>query len=152
MASGSILSIKSLKMRGVHPIPCADINIFQPHPTSSPMTALKLSPSENLRQLRLLIGVASTVWLIAAAVAGHFVWQGVPWIVVLLLAAMAELIVLTAWLLGSVFHEPAQRWDLPPNPADAQKGWRGTWLRSRAAAAAVGDAVRQKVLRRPAKT
>ena len=41
-------------------------------------------------------------------------------------AAMAELLVLTAWLVGSTLHDPVKRWQLPPNPADAQRGWRGT--------------------------
>ena len=34
------------------------------------------------------------------------------------LAAMAELLVLTAWLVGSTLHDPVKRWELPPNPAE----------------------------------
>jgi len=98
-----------------------------------------------------LIGAGSAIWLIAALVAGHFLWAGVPWIVVLLLAAMAELLVLTAWLLGSTFHDPVKRWDLPPNPADAQRGWRGVLARMRYTALAVGHLLRQKLTRRSAK-
>ena len=75
----------------------------------------------TLPDTKLLIGAGSAIWLIAALVAGHFLWAGVPWIVVLLLAAMAELIVLTLLLLGSTLHDPVKRWDLPPNPADAQR-------------------------------
>ena len=100
---------------------------------------------------QVLIGAASAVWLIATPVAAHFLWEGVPWIVVVLLAAMAELLALTAWLLGSAFYDPAKRWDLPPNPADAQRGWRGGLARARSAAQGAGDFVRQKVLRKPAK-
>jgi len=85
----------------------------------------------TLPNTQLLTGTASAVWLIGAAVAGHFLWSGVPWIVVMLLAAMAELMVLIVWLLGSTFHDPAKRWDLPPNPADAQRGWRGVLGRAR---------------------
>ena len=104
-----------------------------------------------LTDTKVLIGAASAVWLIAAPVAGHFLWPGVPAIMVLLLAAMLELMVLTLWLLGSTFHDPAKRWDLPPNPADAQRGWRGHLARARQAAQAAGQWVRHKVLRRPAK-
>ena len=100
---------------------------------------------------QILIGAASAVWLIAAPVAGHFLWAGVPWIVVLLLAAMAELLVLTAWLLGSTFHDPVKRWDLPPNPADAQRGWRGALARTRYTALAIGHLLRQKLMRRSVK-
>ena len=39
----------------------------------------------TLPNIQLLIGTASAVWLIGAAVAGHFLWSGVPWIVVMLL-------------------------------------------------------------------
>ena len=98
------------------------------------------------------VGVASVLWLIAAAVAGYFLWAGVPWIVVVLLAAMAELIVLTVLLLGSTLHDPIKRWELPPNPAEAQNGWRGKLAQLRSMAAAAGGVVRQKLLRRPAKT
>ena len=101
------------------------------------------------------IGIASAVWLIGAPVAGHFLWHEAPWIMVLLFALMAELLLLTVWLVGSVFHEPAKRWELPANPADAHKGWRGAL---HAARGRVGDLtqnttrfVRQKLLRRPAK-
>ena len=105
----------------------------------------------TLPDTKLLIGAGSAIWLIAALVAGHFLWAGVPWIVVLLLAAMAELLVLTAWLLGSTFHDPVKRWDLPPNPADAQRGWRGVLARMRYTALAVGHLLRQKLARRSAK-
>jgi membrane protein YdbS with pleckstrin-like domain len=105
----------------------------------------------TLPNTQLLTGTASAVWLIGAAVAGHFLWSGVPWIVVMLLAAMAELMVLIVWLLGSTFHDPAKRWDLPPNPADAQRGWRGVLGRARHATQAAGRFMRQKVLRKPAK-
>ena len=105
----------------------------------------------TLPDTKLLIGAGSAIWLIAALVAGHFLWTGVPWIVVLLLAAMAEQLVLTAWLLGSTFHDPVKRWDLPPNPADAQRGWRGVLARMRYTALAVGHLLRQKLTRRSAK-
>ena len=105
----------------------------------------------TLRDTKVLIGAGSTVWLIAAAVAGHFLWAEVPWIVVLLLAAMVELIVLTVLLIGSTLHDPVRRWDLPPNPATAQRGWRGAVSRVRSAAEQVAEQVRHKVLRRPAK-
>ncbi len=105
----------------------------------------------TLPKTPVLIGAGSAVWLIAAPVAGHFLWTGVPWIVVLLLAAMAELIVLTLLLLGSTLHDPVKRWDLPPNPARAQQGWRGRLARARHFAVAAGEFLRQKVLRRPAK-
>ena len=105
----------------------------------------------TLPDTKLLIGAGSAIWLIAALVAGHFLWAGVPWIVVLLLAAMAELLVLTAWLLGSTFHDPVKRWDLPPNPADAQRGWRGVLARMRYTALTVGHLLRQKLTRRSAK-
>ena len=81
----------------------------------------------------------------------HFAWEGVPAVVVMALAAMAELLVLTAWLLGSTFHDPVKRWDLPPNPADAQRGWRGVLARMRYTALAVGHLLRQKLTRRSAK-
>lgn len=97
------------------------------------------------------VGIGTVLWLIAAPVAAHFLWEGVPWIVVLLLAAMAELMVLTLLLMGSTLHDPVKRWTLPPNPADAQRGWRGAVGRARSAAQAAGGFVRQKVLRRPAK-
>ena len=100
---------------------------------------------------QVLIGAASAVWLIATPVAAHFLWEGVPWIVVLLLAAMAELLVLTLLLLGSSLHDPVKRWELPPNPADAQRGWRGKLSQVRSTAAGAGSALRQKLLRRPAK-
>ena len=104
-----------------------------------------------LQGIPVRVGIASALWLIAAAVAGHFLWAGVPWIVVMLLAAMAELIVLTLLLLGSTLHDPVRRWDLPPNPADAQKGWRGKLAVVRSTAGGVGQGLRQKLLRRPAK-
>ena len=97
------------------------------------------------------VGAASAIWLIAAPVAAHYLWAGVPWIVVLLLAAMAELIVLTLLLLGSTLYDPVKRWELPPNPANAERGWRAALGRVRAAAQGAGERVRQKVLRRPAK-
>ena len=103
-------------------------------------------------KIMIKVSVASALWLIAATVAGHFLWAGVPWIVVVLLAAMAELIVLTVLLLGSTLHDPIKRWELPPNPAEAQNGWRGKLAQLRSMAAAAGGVVRQKLLRRPAKT
>jgi membrane protein YdbS with pleckstrin-like domain len=109
----------------------------------------KLGPTEKGPLVR--ISVASGLWLIAAAVAGHFAWEGVPWIVVVLLAAMAELLALTVWLIGSTFNDPVKRWDLPPNPADAQKGWRGKLAVVRSTAGGMGRGLRQKLLRRPAK-
>ena len=108
-----------------------------------------MSPEERTLRVRVIAG--SAVWLIAAPVAGHYLWVGVPWIVVMLLAAMAELIALTVWLVGSTLHDPAKRWDLPPNPADAQRGWRGALGQARSAAQGAGELVRQKVLRRSAK-
>ena len=102
------------------------------------------------RNLTIPVGIGSALWLIAATVAAHFRWKGVTWIVVLLLAAMAELLVLTLLLLGSTLHDPVKRWTLPPNPADAQRGWRGAVERARSAAKGLGAWVRQKVLRRPA--
>ena len=108
-----------------------------------------MSPEERTGLLRLVVG--SAVWLIAAPVAGHFLWEGIPWIVVLLLAAMAELLVLTVWLLGSTLHDPVKRWELPPNPADAQRGWRGVLGHARQTAQGAGSFLREKVLRRPAK-
>ena len=105
----------------------------------------------TLPDTKLLIGAGSAIWLIAALVAGHFLWAGVPWIVVLLLAGMAELLVLTAWLVGSTLHDPVKRWELPPNPADVPRGWRAALGRVRGAAQGAGELVRQKVLRRPAK-
>ena len=105
----------------------------------------------TLREIAIKVAVGSTLWLIAAPVAGHFLWPGVPWIVVVLLAAMAELIVLILLLLGSTLHDPVKRWELPPNPADAQRGWRGALGRVRSAAQGSGEFVRHKLLRRPAK-
>ena len=96
------------------------------------------------------VGAASAAWLIGAPVAGHFLWVGVPWIVVLLLAAMAELIVLTLLLLGSTLHDPVKRWKLPPNPAGAERGWRAVLARARQSTQAAVAWVRSKVLRRPA--
>ena len=97
------------------------------------------------------VGAASAIWLIAAPVAAHYLWAGVPWIVVLLLAAMAELIVLTLLLMASTLHDPVKRWELPPNPTNAERGWRAALGRVRAATQGAGERVRQKVLRRPAK-
>lgn len=107
------------------------------------------SPEE--RALFVRIGAGSAVWLIAAPLVAHFAWEGVPALVVLVLAAMAELLVLTAWLVGSTLHDPVKRWRLPPNPADAQRGWRGALGRVRGAAQGAGAFMRHKVLRRPAK-
>jgi hypothetical protein len=107
------------------------------------------SPEERARLIR--VGVASAVWLVAAPVAGHFLWEGIPWIMVLLLAAMAELLALTVWLLGSTLHDPVKRWELPPNPADTQRGWRGALANARQTAQGAGSFLREKVLRRPAK-
>lgn len=103
------------------------------------------------QDLAIKVGIGSALWLIASPVAAHFLWEGVPWIVVLLLAAMAELLVLTLLLLGSSLHDPVKRWELPPNPADAQRGWRGKLAQVRSTAAGAGSALRQKLLRRPAK-
>ena len=108
-----------------------------------------MSPEERTGWLRL--GAASAVWLIAAPVVAHYLWAGVPWIVVLLLAAMAELLVLTLLLMASTLHDPVKRWELPPNPADVPRGWRAALGRVRGAAQGAGELVRQKVLRRPAK-
>ncbi len=105
-----------------------------------------------LQSILVKVGIASALWLIAAPVAGHFLWAGVPWIVVMLLAAMAELIVLTLLLLGSTLHDPVKRWELPPNPADVPRGWRGALARARSVATATGHGLRQRLLRRPAKT
>ena len=107
------------------------------------------SPEERAFFVR--IGAGSAVWLIAAPLVAHFAWEGVPAVVVLVLAAMAELLVLTAWLVGSTLHDPVKRWELPPNPADAQRGWRGALGRVRSAAQGTGEFVRHKLLRRPAK-
>ena len=67
------------------------------------------------------------------------------------LAAMAELLALTVWLLGSTLHDPVKRWELPPNPADTQRGWRGALANARQTAQGAGSFLREKVLRRPAK-
>ena len=91
---------------------------------------------------------ASTIWLIGAPVLGHYVWHEAPWILVLIFAGMAELIVLTLWLLGSTLHDPVRRWELPPNPADAHRGWRGAVARVRAWAQALGQWLRQNLLRK----
>jgi hypothetical protein len=107
------------------------------------------SPEERARLIR--VGMASALWLIAAPVAGHFLWKGIPWIVVLLLAAMVELLVLTLWLLAGTLHDPVKRWELPPNPADAQRGWRGALANARQTAQGAGSFLRDKVLRRAAK-
>lgn len=93
----------------------------------------------------------SAIWLIGAPVAAHFFWHEAPWILVLLFAGMAELIVLVLWLLGSTLHDPVKRWELPRNPADAHRGWRGALVRVRGAVQALGPWLRQRVLRRPAK-
>ncbi len=114
----------------------------------SKKSAPAMSPEERTGLLRL--AAASTVWLIGAPVAAHFLWVGVPWIVVLLLAAMAELIVLTLLLLASTLHDPIKRWELPPNPADAERGWRAKLARGRDAMQAAAAWVRSKLLRRPA--
>lgn len=103
-------------------------------------------------KIMIKVSVASALWLIAATVAGHFLWAGVPWIVVVLLAAMAELIVLTVLLLGSTLHDPVKRWQLPSNLAQARSGWRGKFTQLRSMAAAAGGVLRQKLLRRPART
>ncbi len=104
----------------------------------------------TLRDIAIKVGIGSALWLIAAPVAAHFMWHGVPWIVVLLLAAMAELIVLTLLLLASTLHDPIKRWELPPNPADAERGWRAKLARGRDAMQAAAAWVRSKLLRRPA--
>lgn len=103
------------------------------------------------REIMVRAGAASAVWLIAAPVAAHYLWAGVPWIVVVLLAAMAELIVLTLLLMASTLHDPVKRWELPPNPADADRGWRARLGRLREAVRATGERLREKLLRRPAK-
>ena len=113
------------------------------------ITAPTHSPEEQAMLVRIAVG--SVLWLIVAPVVAHFAWEGVPAVVVMALAAMAELLVLTAWLLGSTFHDPVKRWDLPPNPADAQRGWRGVLARMRYTALAVGHLLRQKLTRRSAK-
>jgi hypothetical protein len=109
-----------------------------------------LSDSSSPKQVT-RIGIASAIWLTAAPVLAHFTWDGAPWYMVVLLAAMAELLALTVWLIGSTFNDPVKRWDLPPNPADAQKGWRGKLAVVRSTAGGVGQGLRQKLLRRPAK-
>ena len=102
---------------------------------------------------KIIVGIAasSAAWLIGAPVAAHFLWPVAPWVLVMLWAAMAELIVLTAWLLASTLHDPVKRWQLPPNPADAARGWRGIWGRVRGAIQGTNSFWRQKLLRRPAK-
>ena len=114
------------------------------------ITAPTHSPEE--RALFARIAAGSVLWLIVAPVVAHFAWEGVPAVVVMALAAMAELLVLTAWLVGSTLHDPVKRWELPPNPAGAEQGWRGQLARVRSAAAMAGGALRQKLLRRSAKT
>lgn len=94
---------------------------------------------------------ASAIWLIGAPVLGHYVWHEAPWILVLIFAGMAELIVLALWLLGSTLHDPVRRWELPPNPADAHRGWRGAVARVRLAANEAGQLLRQKLLRKTVK-
>jgi len=113
------------------------------------ITAPTHSPEEQAMLVRIAAG--SVLWLIVAPVVAHFTWAGVPAVVVMALAAMAELLVLTAWLVGSTLHDPVKRWELPPNPADAQRGWRGAVGRVRSAAQGTGEFVRHKLLRRPAK-
>ena len=103
------------------------------------------------RTKAIAVGSISAIWLIGAPVAAHFVWHEAPWILVLVFAGMAELIVLTLWLVGSTLHDPVRRWELPPNPADAHRGWRGTLARMRAWAQALGPWLRQSLLRKPAK-
>lgn len=100
---------------------------------------------------RILVGVGSAIWLISATVLGRFVWHEVPWILVLLFAGMLELIVLTLGLVGSTLHDPVKRWDLPPNPADAHRGWRGALGSLRASASWAVQFLRQKPSRKPAK-
>ena len=107
------------------------------------------SPEERAFFVR--TAAASVAWLVLAPLVAHFAWEGVPAVVVMALAAMAELLVLTAWLVGSTLHDPVKRWELPPNPADAQRGWRGAVGRVRSAAQGTGEFVRHKLLRRPAK-
>lgn len=93
----------------------------------------------------------SAIWLISAPVVAHFVWHEAPWILVLLFATMAELIVLALWLIGSTLHDPVRRWKLPPNPADAHRGWRGVLTRVRSTAHSAAQFLRQSLWRRPAK-
>ena len=100
---------------------------------------------------QLLVGVGSAVWLIGATVLGHVVWHEAPWILVLLFAGMAELIVLALWLVGSTLSEPVRRWELPPNPADAHRGWRGALARVRASVQEAAQFLRQKVSRKAVK-
>ena len=95
--------------------------------------------------------VGSAVWLIGATVLGHVVWHEAPWILVLLFAGMAELIVLALWLVCSTLYEPVRRWELPPNPADARRSWRGALARVRASVQEAAQFLRQKLSRKAAK-
>lgn len=116
-----------------------------------PHLSAKLS-NATPRNVTVLISGASALWLIGAPVVGRLVWSETPWILVLLFAAMAELLVLTAWLLGSTLHDPVKRWELPPNPADAQRGWRGALARTRELAQTAIAFVRSRWPRRPTKS
>ena len=111
----------------------------------------RLPSNTSSHKTTILTWTVSGIWLISAPVVAHFVWHEAPWILVLLFAGMTELIVLALWLLGSTLHDPVRRWELPPNPADAQRGWRGVLTRLRASAQALGQWLRQSLLRRPAK-
>ena len=113
------------------------------------ITAPTHSPEEQAMFVRIAAG--SLLWLIVAPVVAHFAWEGVPAVVVMARAAMAELLVLTAWLVGSTLHDPVKRWELPPNPAAAQAGWRGQLARVQQLGGALGQAVLHKLRRRPAK-
>ena len=97
----------------------------------------------------LAVGIGSVIWLISAPVLGHYVWHEAPWILVLLFAGMAELILLALWLVGSTLHDPVRRWELPPNPADTQRGWRGAVARVRSSLQAPGQRLRHPWLRKP---
>jgi hypothetical protein len=99
----------------------------------------------------LVVGIGTVIWLIGAPVLGHVVWHEAPWILVMLFAGMAELIVLALWLVGSTLHDPVRRWELPPNPADAHRGWRGALARVRASVQEATQFLRQKLLRKAAK-
>ena len=52
------------------------------------ITAPTHSPEEQAMLVRIAVG--SVLWLIVAPVVAHFAWEGVPAVVVMALAAMAE--------------------------------------------------------------
>ena len=77
------------------------------------------------------VSLGAGVLLVAASVTGHFLWPEIGWFFSLLFALMVELMVLTVLLITSTMHDPVRRWDLPPNPVNARRGWRGALSQAR---------------------